>query len=234
MIPPINQVESLNNNHLFSFPLEIQNFEFGIIVNMGIDKGTNHQKHNNAILTDIINNKWPNYKVIYTDGSKTEGQLSDIDVHLEQGDSDSEEDSSDEDDTGNIFDFLRSKPNIYLNISSIDTFQDVKQETQDEVANSRSEIVPGVIYQGPIGGSYFAAPGMRYARKVAANVLRDIETSDSGAEIALEDISEDEELEEERECENESEQEETVEMEDEDNENMFLQNQSDTNNGDSD
>ncbi|KAG5861251.1 hypothetical protein JTB14_037256 [Gonioctena quinquepunctata] len=99
------------------------------------------------------------------------GQLSDIDVHLEQGDSDSEEDSSDEDDTGNIFDFLRSKPNIYLNISSIDTFLDVKQETQDEVANSRSEIVPAVIYQSPVGGSYFAAPGMRHARKVAANVL---------------------------------------------------------------
>ncbi|KAG5869687.1 hypothetical protein JTB14_025714 [Gonioctena quinquepunctata] len=83
------------------------------------------------------------------------GQLSGIDVHLEQGDFDSEEDSSDEHNRGNIFDFLRSEPNIYLNISSIDTFLDVKQETQDEVANSRSEIVPGVIYQGPVGGSYF-------------------------------------------------------------------------------
>ncbi|KAG5873881.1 hypothetical protein JTB14_011953 [Gonioctena quinquepunctata] len=56
---------------------------------------------------------------------REKGQLSDIDVHLEQGDSDSEEDSSDEDDT------------------------DVKQETQDEVANSRSEIV---LHQGPVGG----------------------------------------------------------------------------------
>ncbi|KAJ8963535.1 hypothetical protein NQ314_005562 [Rhamnusium bicolor] len=62
--------------------------------------------------------------------------------------------------------------------------------------------------------------------------LRDMETSDSEAEIALEDISEDEELEEERECENESDRDETVEIQDEDNENMFLQNQSDTNDAD--